>query len=49
MYVYIYTQNHHYALKQMSQRGPLKLHHPRELKAITSLDAEAQEQVDILF
>jgi hypothetical protein len=33
----------------MSQRGPLKLHQPRELKAITSLDAEAQEQVDILL
>ena len=42
-------QNHHYALKQMSQKGPLKLTQPRELKHIIATDAEAQERALLLF
>jgi hypothetical protein len=42
-------QNHHYVLKQLVQSGPLELHRPRQLKGITSLAHEAQEQALLLF
>ena len=42
-------QIHNYVLKQMSQRGPLKLQASRDIKKVTQLDMPAQEQALLLF